>query len=215
MKTIANFPLLFLDLLEPKGFVCEDLRDIDELTVPLDLAVVAHLPHHALGIVLYRRHFPWVNPWRGVINTCWSFSSQRLMRTLAIVLLLEPIKVVLLALMGWLRCNVLFKGSVHAFMAPILAGLARLNPFRADAQLNPPLRQLTDPTDGQRSKGRTVVSADGLRQSILTKRPLKPGPDRGITRVFQSPTQQKGSARSCRRVSADSSGGGCPEQSPL
>ena len=126
MKTIANFPFLFLDLLEPKWFVCEDLRDIDELTVPLDLAVVAHLPHHALGIVLYLRHFPWVNPCRGVINTCWSFSSQRLMRTLAIVLLLEQIKVVLLALVGWLRCNILFKGSVHAFIAPILAGLARL-----------------------------------------------------------------------------------------
>src|ERR1700746_2147024 len=167
MKTIANFPLLFLDLLEPQRFVRQDLRDIDEFTTPLDLTVVSHLPHNALGIVLYRRHFPWVNSWSGIITAVWSFSAGRLMRTLAIVLLLKQIKVVLLALVGWLRCNVMFKGPVHAFMAPILAGLARLNPFRADAQLNPPLRQLTDPTDGQRSKGRTVVSADGLWQSIL------------------------------------------------
>lgn len=99
----------------------------------------------------------------------------------------------------------MFKGSVHAFMAPILAGLARLNPFRADAQLNPPLRQLTDPTDGQRGKGCTVVSADGLRQSILTKRPLKPGLDRGITGVFQSSAQQQITREvvgECQRIAA-------------
>ena len=100
MKTIADFPLLLLDLLEPKLFVHQDLRDIDELTTPLDLTVVSHLPHDAVGIVLYRGHFLWVNPWRGIIHTCWRFSSQRLMRTLAIVLLLEQIKVVLLALVG-------------------------------------------------------------------------------------------------------------------
>ncbi len=34
MKTIADFPLLLLDLLEPKLFVRQDLRDIDELTTP-------------------------------------------------------------------------------------------------------------------------------------------------------------------------------------
>src|SRR5437667_3008625 len=191
MKTITDLPLLFLDLLKPKRFVRQDLGDIDEITMPFDLTVVSHLPHNGVGIVLYRRDFPWVNPCRGIINTSWSFSSQRFMRTLVIVLVQEQIKVVLLAWVSWLRCNVIFKGSVHAFMAPILAGLTRLNPFRADAQLNPPLRQLTDPTDSQRGKGCTVVSADGLRQSILPKRPLQPGPDRGITRMFQSAAQQQ------------------------
>jgi hypothetical protein len=57
--------------------------------------------------------------------------------------------------------------------------------------LHPPLRQLTDATEGQRGEGRTVVSADRMRQSIGVKRPLKPGPNRSVTRVFQSPTQQQ------------------------
>src|SRR5918995_6756269 len=191
MKTIAHFPLLFFDLFESERFVRQNLRDIDKLTTPLNLTVVSHVPHDRFGIVLYGQYFLWINPCRGVVNTGWSFSFQRLMMTLAIVLLLEQIKVVLLALVGWLGCNLTLKGPVHSFMASILAGLARLNSFRADAQLNPPLRQLTNPTDGERGKGRTVVSADRSRQSILTKGPLKPGPDRGITRMFQSPAQQK------------------------
>src|SRR5436190_23956641 len=115
MKTITDLPLLFLDLAKPKRFVRQDLGDIDEIATPLDLTVVSHLPHGGLGIVLYWRDFPGVNPCRGIINTGWSFSSQRFMRTLAIVLVQEQIKVVLLAWVSGLGCNVTFKGSVHTF----------------------------------------------------------------------------------------------------
>src|SRR6266700_2458566 len=117
METITDLPFLFLDLLKPHRFVGQDLRDIDELATPLDLTVVSDLADKARGAILDRRHFAGVKPWRGTINTGWSFSSQRLMGTLTVVVLLEPIKVVLLVVVGWLGRNLVLQRSMHPFMA--------------------------------------------------------------------------------------------------
>jgi hypothetical protein len=113
------------------------------------------------------------------------------MRTLPVILLLEQIKMLLLALMRWLRWGVVLEGSVHPFMTFILAGLTRLNPLRLDTELNPPLRELTDTAHGQRSKRRPVITTNRLGQPIFAKRPLKPGPDRLVARVLQCPAHQQ------------------------
>src|ERR1041385_5426567 len=90
MKTITDLPLLFLDLLEPQRFVRQNLRDIDEITTPSDLAIVSHLPDDAVGVVLNRREFAGVRAHRTRINTSWSLSSERLMRALVIILDCAP-----------------------------------------------------------------------------------------------------------------------------
>ena len=85
----------------------------------------------------------------------------------------------------------MLEGSMHSLMTSILAGFTRLNPFRANAESNPPFRQLADSPESQRGERRTIVSTYGLRQAIRAKRPLKPWANRGITGVFQSPTDQQ------------------------
>ena len=171
MKTITNLPFLFLDLLDSERLLGQHLRDVNEIAAPLDLAVVAHAPNRRARAVLDGWNFAWVTAWGNMINTIRGLSFQRLMRTLPVILLQEEIKTVLLAPVSWLWRDILLKGSVHPFMTSVLAGLSRLDPLGADAELDPPLRQLTDTTDGQRSKGRSVVSANRLGQAIFAKRP--------------------------------------------
>src|SRR5262245_56593095 len=113
------------------------------------------------------------------------------MRTLPVILLDELIKVARLASKRWLWGDIVLKGSVHAFVASILAGLARLNALGTDAQLDPPFRQLTDPAQGQGGKGGAVIGANAIRQAVSAKSPLKPGSNRLIGRVLQGPTDQQ------------------------
>src|SRR5215468_454787 len=100
MKTVTHFPLLFFDLGKSKRLVRQDLRDIDEIALPFDLTVVSHLSNHTLGIVLDAWHLAWVKPWRRIIDGGWSLSVERLVGTFAIIVLLEQIKLMLLALMS-------------------------------------------------------------------------------------------------------------------
>src|SRR5678815_421411 len=113
------------------------------------------------------------------------------MGTLPVILLLEQIKMLLLALIRWLGWGVVLKSSVHSFMTSVLAGLTRLNPLRLNTELNPPLRELTDTAHCQRSKRRPVITTNRLGQPIFSKRPLKPGPDRRVARVLQCPAHQQ------------------------
>src|SRR5436853_2173217 len=82
MKAVTQLPLLLIYRLKSQRLFSQDFRDVEELTLPLDLAVVAHLPHRDSRLVLNLWEFDWIGPWRRAINTAWSFSSQCLMRTL-------------------------------------------------------------------------------------------------------------------------------------
>src|SRR5258705_1611651 len=97
MKTITNLPLLFLDLLESQRLLSQHLRDVNEIDVPFDLAVITHAPNRGAQTVLNGWSFPWIRTWRDTINTSRSLSSQRFMRALPVILLQEKIKTVLLA----------------------------------------------------------------------------------------------------------------------
>ena len=103
MKTVADFPLVIIDLLESKRLSSEDLGDVNEIAVPLDLTVVSHLPNDHSRVIFHWRDLGGIATWRGTINAARSFSSQGLMGTLRVILLLEQIKMLLLALMRWLR----------------------------------------------------------------------------------------------------------------
>ena len=71
----------------------------------------------------------------------------------------------------------LFQRAMHAFMATVFTGLSRANALGANAQANPPLRQLAQAACSHRGKGRAVVGAQRLRQAVFPKHPLKPGLD--------------------------------------
>src|SRR5262245_6171724 len=191
MKPIADLPLSCVGLCRPNRLVLQYLRDINEIPAPLDLTVVSHPPNDHLRVILYWRDLTRIATRRNTIYTAWSFSSQRFMAPLPVILLIKQIKMVLLAFVRCLGWNIVLERSVHPFMTSVLAGLSWLAPLRTDAQLDPPLRQLTDTADGQRGKGRSVIRADRLRQPIFAKRPLKPGPDSGITGVLQGPAQKQ------------------------
>ncbi len=53
MKTVADFPLAFIDLLESKRLSGQDLGDVNEIAVPLDLAVVSHLPNDHRRVIFH------------------------------------------------------------------------------------------------------------------------------------------------------------------
>src|ERR1700733_1596684 len=63
---------------------------------------------------------------------------------------------------------------MHAFMAAVLLGMARLNLFDADAQTEPPDSELAEVEQSVRgSEGHTVIAADVGGQATLLKKPLK------------------------------------------
>ena len=65
MKTVADFPLVIIDLLESKRLSSEDLGDVNEIAVPLDLAVVSHLPNDHCRVIFHGRDLAGIATWRG------------------------------------------------------------------------------------------------------------------------------------------------------
>src|SRR6266849_3789175 len=63
---------------------------------------------------------------------------------------------------------------MHAFMAAGLLGMARLDPFNANPQPEPPDREFAQVEQGMRGSERNaVVAADVGRQAALLKKPFK------------------------------------------
>jgi hypothetical protein len=65
---------------------------------------------------------------------------------------------------------------MHALMTAVLLRMARLDPFDADTEPEPPDRQLAQVEQGvSGSKGHTIIAADVGRQAALLKKPFKHG----------------------------------------
>ena len=54
-------------------------------------------------------------------------------------------------------------------MPAVLLGLARLDAFGCDAELDPPEAELAESTDASAGEGRAVVAADHVRQAVFTE----------------------------------------------
>jgi hypothetical protein len=64
--------------------------------------------------------------------------------------------------------------KVHAFVTAVLLRMGGLDAFDANAQTQPPHRQLAKVEQGvRRSEGHTIIAADVGRQAALPKKPLK------------------------------------------
>src|SRR6266851_912031 len=114
------------------------------------------------------------------------------MRPLVIELVAEVIEALLLGserggrrLGGFCR-----EGLVHAFMPPVLLGLARHDAHWRNAQLDPPHRQSAQAAGRQRGKRRTIIGEQYLRQAALAKEPLECAPAAFIVGRGRAAAQQ-------------------------
>src|SRR6266404_5109252 len=174
MKTVTQFPPLLVDRFESDGLFSQDFRKVEQLSAPLDLAVVTHLPDCDSRLILHLGEFGWIGAWRGAIDAPRCLSSQRLMAAFPVIFLEKRIILALLLREIALRRYCFLQGSMHPFVAPVLGRFSWLDPLRLNSQLDPPFRELADAAQCQRGERRSVVGADHLRQSGLPKDPLKP-----------------------------------------
>ena len=64
---------------------------------------------------------------------------------------------------------------MHALVSAVLLRLARFDPLVADAELQPPRGELTQPACTPGCERRSVVRSDRIRQPVLTKRRFEDG----------------------------------------
>src|SRR5579871_1143701 len=84
----------------------------------------------------------------------------------------------------------LLERQVHAFMAPVLLGVAGTNAFDADAQAQPPDGKFGEIEQSiRRSKGNAIVGTDGLRQTPFFEKTLKAQKSRLFAIGFQGLAQ--------------------------
>src|SRR5438552_8607253 len=100
------------------------------------------------------------------------------MRALRVVLVPKRIEALLLGADGcswWLRGGFVER-AVEALVATVLTGSAGVDALRGDAQLDPPHRQLRQPTGANAGERRAIVGAQVQRQAVLTKRCVEDWP---------------------------------------
>src|SRR2546425_8486046 len=105
MKTVTQFPPLLVDRYESDGLFSQDFREVDQLSAPLDLAVVTHLPDGNSRLVLHLGEFGRIGAWRGAIYASRRLSSQGLMAALPVIFLLKRIILSLLLMEIALWCH--------------------------------------------------------------------------------------------------------------
>src|ERR1700716_3929596 len=76
----------------------------------------------------------------------------------------------------WRRGRFLLQREVKALVTPILLGMTRIDAIQLNPQLQPPDRQMREPSRTGGRERRPVVGSQRPRQAVLAKRPVEPGP---------------------------------------
>src|SRR5687768_3496077 len=142
-----QLPAPLVDLSQTDGFANKRFGDEHELTVPFDTTIGAHASHFDSGVVFGCSHVLGIGTRRRPITPYGRHASERVVRSLFIVMVTEPIEIALLR--GETvprRLEMVFQGAVHAFMAAVLVGPTGRNALERDSQLEQPNRQASKPT---------------------------------------------------------------------
>src|SRR5216684_2414299 len=153
--------------MQTNQFTDQRSGDENQLALPFNLAVAADPAQ--VAVAGRERILPAgrIGARRGRVNRRRRYLAQRLMRPLVIELVAEVIEALLLGSeRGGRRLGgFCLEGLVHAFMPPVLLGLARHNAHWGDAQLDPPHRQPAQAAGGQRGERRSIIGEQHLRKS--------------------------------------------------
>src|SRR5216684_5218393 len=178
--------------MQTNQFTDQRSGDENQLALPFNLAVAADPAQVAVAGIERILQAGRIGARRGRVNRRRRYLAQRLMRPLVIELVAEVIEALLLGSeRGGRRLGgFCLEGLVHAFMPPVLLGLARHNAHWGDAQLDPPHRQPAQAAGGQRGERRTIIGEQHLRQAALAKEPLKCAPAACIVGRDRTAAQQ-------------------------
>src|SRR4029078_4066445 len=135
MKTVAQFPLVLIDQFESNGLVSQYMGEIDELTLPFDLASAPNLPDRDSRLVLHLGKFGRIGAWRGAMDAARRLSAQRLMAALPVVFLLKRIVMALLLTKIALRRHSFLQGFMHSLVTAVLRRFSRLASLRPAFQV--------------------------------------------------------------------------------
>src|SRR6476659_3824776 len=162
------------------------------MPLPFDLTVAAYSPYHERCVLFGLRDACRVGSRRGHVAVARWHSPQRIVGSLHVVVVLEPIKASLLSAQTVSRSiDVGFERAMHPLVARVLFGMARADALQPNAQLEPPDRQARQPTQRYRSERGAVVAADRLGQAVLAKAALHVRPYRLLTGMEQPLAQQQ------------------------
>src|SRR6266852_477767 len=152
--------------------------DENQLALPFNLAVAADPAQCEVAGVDRICEPGRIGSRRRRVNRRRHHLAQGFVRALMVKLCTEIIEAALLGRERGRRRlrGFCLEGLVHAFMPPVLLGLARHNAHRRDAQLDPPHRQSAQAAGRQRGKRRTIIGEQYLRQAALAKEPLECAP---------------------------------------
>ena len=177
-------PLPLGGFLHGNCFTSESAAKMDELATPFDLAVGANLAHRRSDRIIRLRK-PTGHRTRGSLVDAGRWTLPKcLMRPFFVVVAHKCCEPTGLRGLGRRRWpHGLQKREVETLVSAILLRMAGINPFMADAKLDPPYRQRGQTSDPSRGERRAVVGADDLRQAVLAKRPFQQGLALGILRA--------------------------------
>ena len=155
----------------------KDLAEVNLFAAQTDASAIGDDDDFVVeGIIDIRQSL--VGAGRGLIDLGRALHAQGFVRTFLVELLDEMIELGLLlkeVCSGGLG-GFFLQGQMHALMAAILLRMARLNALDANAEPEPPNRELAQIEQGvSGSEGNTVIAADVRRQAALLKKPLKHG----------------------------------------
>src|SRR5215470_2774498 len=149
----AHLPIPVFGLLDGNRLAGESAADVNEIALPLDLAVGAYLAHGRLTGVVRLRKPSGHRPRRGLINTCRRTLTQRLVWSFFIEVSRECRKTTGLGgAIGRRRSHGLEERQMEAFMAAILLRMTRIDALVPDAQFDPPHRESREPSYPGRRK---------------------------------------------------------------
>jgi hypothetical protein len=134
----AHLPASVLGFLDGDFFTVEGTADVDELAVPFDLAVGADLAYRGFGWIIRLGKPPWHRTRRSPIDAGRWVLAKRFVRPFFVVVAHKCREATSLRGLGWRRWPHGFqKRKVKTLVSAVLLRMARINPFMADAKLDP------------------------------------------------------------------------------